>query len=83
MADREYTIPTPTTAEVNQLAVHMAALDPDNKGLEMRQLRAFYPKLGWGHLLARLAQLRASGRATSKLVGGSGPVPVEIWTLTE
>lgn len=79
----EYTIPEPTTAEVDDMAAKLAALDPDRKGVEMKDLRVFYKKLGWGHVLARLATLKQAGRVKSELRGGSGPVQFEYWTLTE
>lgn len=83
MADQEYTIPEPTTAEVNDLAAKIAALDPDGKGVEMRQLRVFYPRIGWGHLMVRLAALKAAGRAKQEMRRGNGPLPVEYWTLSK
>lgn len=83
MADIEYTIPEPTQEEVDQIAAQLAMIDPERKGVTMNKLRVFYPKLGWGHILARLAALKAAGRATSKLRAEGGPVQFEFWTLTE
>lgn len=79
----EYTIPEPTQAEVDDIAAKIAVLDPDKAGITMNKLRVFYPKTGWGHILARLAALKAAGRVKSELRGGAGPVPFEYWTLTE
>lgn len=83
MADIEFTIPDPTQEEVDQMAAHLAVLDPNREGVTMNRLRTFYPKLGWGHIMVRLAALKAAGRATVEKRSGGGPVQFEYWTLVE
>jgi hypothetical protein len=69
----EYVLPEPTSSELSTLQGQLLALDPDNAGIAMSQLRVFYPKLGWGHMQKRMEALVASGFLRSEIrPNGSG-----------
>lgn len=78
----DYVIPEPAQADIEQLAMFLAMIDPERKGINMSQLRAFYPKLGWGHIQKRLEALQAAGRVKSAMRTG-GAVPLQYWTWEE
>lgn len=79
----EYTIPTPSQEELDDLAVKLAAMDSKKEGVTMAQVRSWYRGTGGGHLLARLATLEKAGRVKSEMRGGAGPVQFQYWTLIE
>lgn len=81
MAD--YVIPTPTQEELDLLASQLVMIDPNGEGVTMDKLRVFYPKLGWGHIQARLNALKEAGRVTRKLRSTGGAVPFEFWTVVQ
>lgn len=76
-----YTPPTPTTAEIDTIASQLGMLDPNREGIDVTKFRAFYPKLGFGHIERRLAALEAAGRVQRSVRANAGGVLIEYWTL--
>lgn len=79
----DYVIPEPTQEELDELAANIATLDPNGEGITMNKLRAFYPRLGWGHIQKRLEALKTAGRASSKLRSTGQKVRYEFWKLED
>ena len=72
--------PAPTAAEIDLLASQLAMLDPDRNGVDVTKFRAFYPKLGFGHIERRLAALEAAGRVRREYRANNGGIMIEYWT---
>lgn len=70
----------PTTAEIDTLASQLAVLDPNREGIDVTKFRAFYPKLGFGHIERRLAALEAAGRVSRDYRANAGGIMIEYWT---
>jgi hypothetical protein len=79
---QEYVIPEPTTAELETLVSQLSMLDPNHEGVNMSQLRVFYPKIGWGHIQKRLEALAASGRVVRSQRNKGGSVLFDYWTVS-
>jgi hypothetical protein len=75
-----YSPPVPTTAEVDAIAAQLAMLDPNREGIDVTKFRAFYPKLGYGHIERRLAALEAAGRVRRSVRANAGGIMIEYWT---
>lgn len=71
-------IPAATEEEKNVLHERLKALDPQQQGVTLNKLRVFYPRLGWGHILAAVRGLQADGRVKTALRGS--PVQFEYIT---
>lgn len=83
MAEGDFVLLEPTESELNAMHTHLSALNADSQGVTLNRFRAFYPKIGRGHLLNRLLKLKEQGRARSELRSSGAGVQFEYWFQVE
>lgn len=72
---------TEPTQEAVTLHGQFRALDATQQGVGLDKIRPFYPRVGWGVILSRVAELEAVGMVTKRAVMNSnGTVGYHLYT---
>lgn len=78
--------PTPAPApvlsqEAQTLYGNFKAIDPTNQGVGLDKIRPFYPRIGWGKILAWAAELEAAKLLTkTHKLNGKGGVAYHVYS---
>lgn len=65
-------VPEATQGELDTLHTQLTMLNTAGQGVSIDKLRVFYPGVGWGVIVKRIAALEQAGRVTKAARGKMG-----------